>query len=375
MKNPCREYKMSLETIGPVFVGDGKTIDKKSYLYTDAKHIEIIDLEKMYNLLQKKGHEADYEKYLLSRDRNNLKEWLAKYNVSQKEIDSCVKYKMDCGAAIDIKHSPSDIQQHIKDPYGNPYIPGSSIKGMIRTIMLAYDIINNPEKYSDLKDNLEKILFNSNGNVNRKYLLKNEMSSIEVARFNTCERNKKKKEDAVNDIMSGIIVSDSESIDIDNLVLCKKIDGSVRGNDNPVKVVLRECVKPGVRINFTITVDETVDDFDIDKLFDAVSKFANCYNECFVDSFINAKPIQKDYVVIGGGSGFVSKTIMYPLLGKKDGVRAVREVLLKTIKPMKGKHPNYNDSAIGISPHTIKYTRYGGKTLQMGVCRLIEREI
>ena len=79
---------------------------------------------------------------------------------------------MDCGDAIDIKHSPSDIQQHIKDPYGNPYIPGSSIKGMIRTIMLAYDIINNPEKYSDLKDNLEKILFNSNGNVNRKYLLK-----------------------------------------------------------------------------------------------------------------------------------------------------------------------------------------------------------
>ena len=39
----------------------------------------------------------------------------------------------------------------------------------------------------------------------------------------------KEKEDAVNDIMSGIIVSDSESIDIDNLVLCKKIDGSVRG--------------------------------------------------------------------------------------------------------------------------------------------------
>ena len=25
---------MSLETIGPVFVGDGKTIDKKSYIYT-----------------------------------------------------------------------------------------------------------------------------------------------------------------------------------------------------------------------------------------------------------------------------------------------------------------------------------------------------
>lgn len=77
---------MSLETIGPVFVGDGKTIDKKSYLYTDAKHIEIIDLEKMYNLLQKKGHEADYEKYFFQETEIILKSGLQNIMYHKKKL-------------------------------------------------------------------------------------------------------------------------------------------------------------------------------------------------------------------------------------------------------------------------------------------------
>ena len=30
-----------------------------------------------------------------------------------------------------------------------PYIPGSSLKGMLRTILLSSDIINNSDKYSE----------------------------------------------------------------------------------------------------------------------------------------------------------------------------------------------------------------------------------
>ena len=35
----------------------------------------------------------------------------------------------------------------ITDPYGNPYVPGSSLKGMLRTILLSRDILQNREKY------------------------------------------------------------------------------------------------------------------------------------------------------------------------------------------------------------------------------------
>ena len=147
MKNPCREYKMSLETIGPVFVGDGKTIDKKSYIYTDAKHIEIIDLEKMYNLLQKKGHEADYEKYLLSRDRNNLKEWLAKYNVSQKEID--LIQQVD-----EAKLTPD---KHIETKYGL-----GTIRNLSSGCKTLLNIVKHPDKVVNVEEcgpNVLRIIF------------------------------------------------------------------------------------------------------------------------------------------------------------------------------------------------------------------------
>ena len=46
------------------------------------------------------------------------------------------------------------IMNFMRDPYGNPYIPGSSIKGMLRTILLAADIMKNPLYY---KQDVQKI--------------------------------------------------------------------------------------------------------------------------------------------------------------------------------------------------------------------------
>ena len=35
----------------------------------------------------------------------------------------------------------------VTDPYGNPYVPGSSLKGMLRTILLSKDIAQDQIKY------------------------------------------------------------------------------------------------------------------------------------------------------------------------------------------------------------------------------------
>ena len=82
--------------------------------------------------------------------------------------------------------------------------------------------------------------------------------------------------------------------------------------------------------------------------------------------------MQDDYVILGGGSGFASKTIEYSMYGKKDGVKYIRDVLLNTVKREKnGNHKNYKDTALGVSPHIIKYTSCYGKQMQMGVCKMI----
>ena len=47
-----------------------------------------------------------------------------------------------------------EIQCFIKDAYGMPYIPGSSIKGMIRSALLAYEVKKNPKKYENIKQDI-----------------------------------------------------------------------------------------------------------------------------------------------------------------------------------------------------------------------------
>lgn len=372
MNNPYKQYEVELEVIGPVHVGSGIKLSKKSYVFSDNRHIEIIDLEKMYLFLKRKGLAAKYEQYLVEKDRMKLKDWLNRNRIQVSDIADCIKYRIDCGDAINQDNNDMQILEHIKDPYGMPYIPGSSLKGMLRTILLASDILDNTEKYSYAG---RELLNNIGKRENRNRYLNKDIKNIETAGFNTLSRSDKINE-AVNDYMAGIIVSDSEAIDIRNMVLCGKIEGHVDGNEHKINI-MRECIKPGTIIRFTITIDETLwkkdkkyEDYK-DVIYHAVENFSECYNNCFVSSFRNAKSLKSDYVVLGGGSGFVSKTIMYPLYGKRYGVKYVNNILMNTIAREKnGKHKNGNDISEGVSPHIIKYTRYNGQKLQLGICKI-----
>lgn len=357
MKNPCKEYHVILEVLGPVHVGNGRKLDKKSYIFTDKNHIAVIDLEKLYAYLSGKKLVQEYEKFLL-QGQMKLKEWLRKQNISYKEISHCVKYRMNCGDAIQMNSPDIHISEQIKDPYCKPYIPGSSIKGMLRTILLADDILVNSEKYAGLKNTMGYNIL-SRDKV-KEYLLK-DMTAIECEKFHTLKRDEKNRQNAVNDIMSGIIVSDSEALEMDSLVLCKKVDGHVDGRDHEINTV-RECISPGTKIRFTMTVDETVTGLTISDICQAVERFAQNYNQCFVEKFQGADPLPLDCVVLGGGSGFVSKTIIYPMFGEKKGVENTRNILRKTVA---------NKTKALVSPHNIKYTQCNGKRLQMGVCRFV----
>lgn len=366
MINPYKHYEVELEAIGPVHVGSGVKLSKKSYVFSDSRHIEIIDLEKMYSFLKKKGLAGKYEQYLMEKDRIKLKDWLERNRIHVPDIAGCIKYRIDCGDAINQESNDMQILEHIKDPYGMPYIPGSSLKGMLRTILLSSDILDNPEKYSYMG---RELAANIGKKESRNRYLNRDIKSVESAGFNTLNRSEKRHE-AVNDYMAGIIVSDSESLSTDDMVLCGKVDGHVDGNEHTINT-MRECIKPGTVIRFTITIDETLHKIDADKIYHAVENFSKCYNDCFVSSFRYAEPLKADYVVLGGGSGFVSKTIMYPLYGKKFGVRNVNSILMNTVAREKnGNHKNAKDISEGISPHIIKYTRYNGKKMQMGVCKL-----
>ena len=196
MIEPYRQYQITLETVGPVFIGSGNKLSKKSYIFSDKNHIEMVDLEKMYQFLKNKGLESKYEQYLMSRDTMKLGDWLKRNRIDIPDIRKCIKYEIECGDVIGVESRDMEIQEHIKDPYGMPYIPGSSIKGMLRTILLIYDILENSQKYQKAKNNLSYDI----GKQQRRtiYLSKN-MKEIETISFNKLNRDEKKVGNAVND--------------------------------------------------------------------------------------------------------------------------------------------------------------------------------
>lgn len=59
----------------------------------------------------------------------------------------------------------------VTDPYGNPYVPGSSLKGMLRTILLSKDIAQDQIKYKRDQSQIRSEL--SAGRKSRKILNRN----------------------------------------------------------------------------------------------------------------------------------------------------------------------------------------------------------
>ena len=105
-------------------------------------------------------------------------------------------------------------------------IPGSSIKGMLRTVLLAGELQSAQGKY---RSSASAVIRNAGASgVRRDRYLKNEVSDIENTAFHTLHRKDERGKEiqlknAVNDCLSGLVVSDSDPIEPSNLILCQKM--------------------------------------------------------------------------------------------------------------------------------------------------------
>lgn len=363
-------YEVTMRTIGPVFIGSGKEIGKKEYVFLNQSKVGITDIQDLYKELTQRGKGTAFEEYLLGKGNMGLSDWLKRQNLGINDIKPILKYRLDCGDAIMERGSNRlQIMEYIKDAYGMPYVPGSSLKGMLRTVLLGADICKNPDKYKKEKDNMWG---SKNAKSNRNYYLKRNIESIERVAYRKLDRQGTKPGDAVNDILQGLIISDSKPISKERLVLCQKIDRHPDGTERKLPL-LRECIKPDTEISFTMTIDTSICKLDGEKLMAAVKLFADSYYDCFVAAFKGMDRLKQNHVLCGGGCGFVSKTIGYPMYGKAEGIAFAQSVFEQTISEKnRQQHKHFRDKQYGASPHIIKCTKYQGKLLQMGICEIKE---
>jgi len=366
-----------LKTLSPVFIWSGANINKKEYVYfPNRRKVIIPDLFKLYGFLEKRRILQEYVKYLDNPDSGDLLAFLRRQGVQDTEIKNFALYEVDAGDAVVDHKSRKGIYLFIKGADGMPYIPGSSLKGAIRTALLAYFLNGLPEA---VRENCTKEVWNGFRNVGRRNIenitksLDKCAEKLEGDIFNKLELYKERPRDAVNDLMRGLSVSDSGPLPKDCMVLCKKTDMSVKGRMKAINL-FRECIKPGLDIEFELAMDLSIAKkagLSFELIGKALEYFSKTYEECFSsafpsnEQFANINMPGGRILYLGGGAGFVSKTAAYPLMGRKEGLRYVSSLLNDFSN---ASHSHGKDMEIGASPHMIKCAVYQGKYWHMGKC-------
>lgn len=373
MADYLKHYQIELTAIGPVHIGSGRKLIKKEYIYRWRRgHVLIPDETALVAGLHKYHLEDKFTDYLM-REGNykDLGGWLDDQKVPRTEYERWVSYTLEGGDLLAERSKGVDVLTCLKDNYGKPYIPGSSLKGMLRTILLAGELLAKKKRYTSFGTT---VMHKANApRIDRKHYLKHEITDIENRAFHTLGRVDERGEevplkDAVNDNLSGLIISDSEPIETASLILCQKIDVTVDGETNKLPI-LRESLRPGTVIRFTITIDPKLCQYDINDILAAVELFNNAYYDIFLSQFVGAdRPLSRT-VYLGGGTGYFTKTVLYPLLGYTKGLQTASSILSQTLPPkIRDMHRHNRDPEKKVSPHMLKCTEYRGKRYQMGMC-------
>ncbi|MBP3655954.1 MAG: type III-A CRISPR-associated RAMP protein Csm5 [Clostridia bacterium] len=343
-------YELKLVTRGPLFIGSGEKTPKKEFIFNARKNtVAFLNEPLFFDLLIRRGLVDQFEAFCL-RPGGDLYVFLFREcGLMQHEVAPAIRYEVSVGDAIDAQHSLKDICRFMRDTQGRAYIPGSSIKGAIRTALLYQAMAGeNAETHMAERELPEW-----------KYL-------------HSLNLNQRNARDAVNSIMRGIQISDSKPIDDRMFTLVQKIDSSVTGDTHAINLC-RECIAPGAAVCLRLTLDQSIlkGRITVQSIMDAINMFAEYGRRAYASHFappINPAPLSgQNTLYIGGGAGFFTKSLAYPYLGEEQGLVYTSEYLARAFR----KHYHDRDKALGISPRTMKYGRFKGRLYSFGACEVI----
>ena len=346
-------FDLTLNVWAPLFVGNGSSYTKKEYMYnTRNGKVSFLDEQKFFSFLVEHDLVDKYGQFMLS-EQSNLWAFLTKdCCISDAELKTLTRYQIEVGDALDAEHSLKEIHAFQRDAQGHAYIPGSSIKGALRTAWLLSAVLADRSTGHSLAQN-RRAAFPEDKYVNQLHLRTLKDGSI--------------ASDAVNSIFRGIQVSDSLSISDNFMMLAGKTDSATDGGTHSINLC-RECAAPGTAIRFKLTLDQSVLKGRItkDSLLESIQQFDAYYQQTYARHFTLPRGAvnlpQQPYLILGGGSGFFAKSLAYPYLGEEEGLRWTAEQM----KQMFRNHKHERDAENGISPHTMKYARFRGRLYPYG---------
>ncbi|MBW1741472.1 MAG: type III-A CRISPR-associated RAMP protein Csm5 [Deltaproteobacteria bacterium] len=121
-------YQCNLQILTPVHVGSGEKLVENFDFFGKDNKIYVISSAKLFATVEKLGADKIMEFTRVVED-GDIATWLQKQDIRPDKIASC-SFKFPW------QKTPSEIHAHIRDAFGNPLIPGSSLKGALRTAII-----------------------------------------------------------------------------------------------------------------------------------------------------------------------------------------------------------------------------------------------
>ncbi|WP_337514433.1 type III-A CRISPR-associated RAMP protein Csm5 [Dialister succinatiphilus] len=374
-------WKVSLVCQSPVFVGSGEKVQKSQYIYDKkAGEVHFLDESGWIRFLGRHGIMDDFSNALLANPLHlNLFSYLSHQDRLCREYGSIgnILHAMKKERAVlrtvpylgNPEKAPNEIAGFVLDAKGNPYIPGSSLKGAFRTAILAHHILQNRGAYKKDWENIRRAAGN-------KRDMGKAMDNLEREAAIPLDKNGKR--DMVKSYFRGLTVSDARLVN-GGLCVVPKTDLGLDTSRTHEVSLFRETLKAGSTLEFTLGLDDdasAMGHFGIHNFKDFVDvlrEFVNFQYEILKKPF---EPYAKDELqdiknarnadlVLGGGAGYISKTLVYALApSKEDAVYVVRKLMENMFK--RGHHGKDTE----ISPHALKMAEVDGVNYLMGLCYL-----
>ena len=144
-----KHYTLKLTAVTPFHVGSDVKYSKKEYhVDTETQTVTLMDMNRVMGWIAEQGREAligAFESFMMSRNDNDIRDFLTRrIRMPETVQKDCVLYSFRCGGAFSSDTNKRDLSAFMRDAEGRPYVPGSSLKGALRTALL-YQMIAKEE--------------------------------------------------------------------------------------------------------------------------------------------------------------------------------------------------------------------------------------
>lgn len=294
--------KFELKVLSYIHIGNGQEISNWSYS-VDNNKINIYNFDKVVSALNR-----DKQMYLTSMiEKNHNSKCLGDF-IKAYKINVSPEYTLDYNGKIFDGKIYKNIKEFIKQNK-KVYIPGSEIKGSIRTAFfykILKDKINEDEIYRlKLKERLNKLLKdlenpNEKGRELKKFSEELE-DTVFINGFREDLINDKSKKASKSDILRFLLISDSDLKDPKDVLILKNITSlRVSKNFSEPHEVLKSRSSFEIDLKFTIEegyksiLPETQKYLSLENLVKSCNEFAEAKLKADIEYFSKSKEIDED---------------------------------------------------------------------------------